>query len=136
MYANLDIRQSYAQNFTTSQTRFWQDLIPFSKKLSRLRTRQISSQFVGQETCTAYTFHLAKYGDIVNIENGNSYGNGSFIATPTAARPAIFHISSCRALVVVRTVGVAEKITLNGQKSFRREHAAQMDSSAADTVQS
>ena len=74
----------------------------------------ISSQFVGQETCTAYIFHLAKYGDIVNIENGNSYGNGSFIATPTAARPAIFHISSCRALVVVRTVGVAEKITLNG----------------------
>ena len=72
----------------------------------------------------------------MNIENGNSYGNGSFIATPTAARPAIFHISSCRALVVVRTVGVAEKITLNGQKSFRREHAAQMDSSAADTVQS
>ena len=136
MYANLDIRQSYAQNFTTSQTRFWQNLIPFSTKLSRLRTRQISSQFVGQETCTAYIFHLAKYGDIVNIENGNSYGNGSFIATPTAARPAIFHISSCRALVVVRTVGVAEKITLNGQKSFRREHAAQMDSSAADTVQS
>ena len=67
-----------------------------------------------KETCKAHTLDLAKYGDIVNIENGNSYGNGSFIATPTAARPAIFHISSCRALVVVRTVGVAEKITLNG----------------------
>ena len=67
-----------------------------------------------KETCKAHTLDLAKYGDIVNIENGNSYGNGSFIATPTAARPAIFHISSCRALVVVRMVGVAEKITLDG----------------------
>ena len=67
-----------------------------------------------KETCKAHILDLATYGDIVNIENGNSYGNGSFIATPTAARPAIFHISSCRALVVVRTVGVAEKIFLNG----------------------
>ena len=67
-----------------------------------------------KETCKAHILDLATYGDILNIENGNSYGNGSFIATPTAARPAIFHISSCRALVVVRTVGVAEKITLNG----------------------
>ena len=67
-----------------------------------------------KETCKAHILDLATYGDIVNIENGNSYGNGSFIATPTAARPAIFHISSCRALVVVRTVGVAEKIILNG----------------------
>ena len=67
-----------------------------------------------KETCKAHILDLATYGDIVNIENGNSYGNGSFIATPTAARPAIFHISSCRALVVVRTVGVAEKIVLNG----------------------
>ena len=38
MYANLDIRQSYAQNFTTSQTRFWQNLIPFSTKLSNIFT--------------------------------------------------------------------------------------------------
>ena len=67
-----------------------------------------------KETCKAHILDLATYGDILNIENGNSYGNGSFIATPTAARPAIFHISSCRALVVVRTVGVAEKIILNG----------------------
>ena len=67
-----------------------------------------------KETCKDHILDLATYGDIVNIENGNSYGNGSFIATPTAARPAIFHISSCRALVVVRTGRVAEKITLNG----------------------
>ena len=99
MYANLDIRQSYAQNFTTSQTRFWQNLIPFSTKLSRLRTRQISSQFVGQETCTAYIFHLAKYGDIVNIEMAIHTGNDSFVATPAAARRTIFHILSCQAFV-------------------------------------
>ena len=91
-----------------------------------------------KETCKAHILDLATYGDILNIENGNSYGNGSFIATPTAARPAIFHISSCRALVVVRTVGVAEKITciLNGSKSLRRERAAQLDTCPADTKRS
>ena len=63
-------------------------------------------------------------------------GDDSFIATPTAARQTISHISSCRALVVVRTLGVAEKIILNGSKSLRREHAAQLDTCPADTKRS
>ena len=40
--------------------------------------------------------------------------NDSFVATPAAARQTIFNISACRALVLVRTVRVAEKIILNG----------------------
>ena len=72
----------------------------------------------------------------MNIENGNSYGDDSFVATPTAARQTISHISSCRALVVVRMIGVAEKFILNGSKSLRREHAAQLDTCPADTKRS
>ena len=74
----------------------------------------------------------------MNVENGNPYGDDSFVATPAAARQTISHISSCRALVVVRTVGVAEKITciLNGSKSLRRERAAQLDTCPADTNRS
>ena len=72
----------------------------------------------------------------MNLENGNSYGEDSFVATPTAARQTISHISSCRALVVVRMIGVAEKFILNGSKSLRREHAAQLDTCPADTKRS
>ena len=63
-------------------------------------------------------------------------GDDSFVATPTAARQTISHISSCRALVVVRTLGIAEKFILNGSKSLRREHAAQLDTCPADTKRS
>ena len=63
-------------------------------------------------------------------------GDDSFVATPNAARQTISHISSCRALVVVRTLGIAEKFILNGSKSLRREHAAQLDTCPADTKRS
>ena len=104
MVRPLDILQTNTQNFTTPQTHgFWLKWTSTHDTIkNRLCAWKISSQLLGKETFKVYLLGLANYGDIVNLENGNSYGEDSFVATPTAARQTISHISSCRTLVVVR----------------------------------